>query len=314
MGSFTTKRQVAMPLRGFLVIAVICSQVDLQGQSERTNPTELLKPVVAPFGDGVPKEIANGAFPAHQIIGDLYYVGTADYASFLITAPEGHILINPDWDDSVALIRASVQQLGFRFEDIKIVLISHAHVDHVGGTARIKALTGAQVMVMDRDVDVIEHGTDGGTVNVFTPVKVDRVLKDLDEVRFGGNTLVAHWTPGHTKGCTTWTMDVKARDMTYHVAIVGSAALNDARLLFDNPSYPDMVEDYRRTFRTLKDLSVDVFLASHSRFFGLAEKYARRSANGPNPYVDPASYRAHIDLMERIFYYRLAWASAHRLR
>jgi metallo-beta-lactamase class B len=107
-------------------------------------------------------------------------------------------------------------------------------------------------MVMDRDVDVIENGTDGGTVNVFTPVKVDRVLKDLDEVRLGDNTLVAHLTPGHTKGCTTWTMDVKEGDRTYHVAIVGSAALNGARLLFDNPSYPDMVEDYRRMFRTLR--------------------------------------------------------------
>src|SRR3954471_13501004 len=147
---------MSVPLRVVFVIAVVFSQVDLQGQSERIVPTELLKPVVAPFGDGVPKEIANAPFPAHQIIGNIYYVGTADYASFLITAPEGHILINPDWDDSVALIRASVQQLGFRFEDIKIVLISHAHIDHVGGTARIKELTGAQLMVMDRDAAVVE--------------------------------------------------------------------------------------------------------------------------------------------------------------
>lgn len=168
-----------MPLRGCFVIAMVISQVCLHGQPERTVPIDLLKPVVAPFGDGVPKDIANGPFPAHQIVGNIYYIGTVDYASFLITSPEGHILINPDWDDSVALIRANVQQLGFRFEDIKIVLISHAHIDHAGGTARTKILTGAQVMVMDRDVDVIENGTDGGTANVFTPVKVDRVLKDL---------------------------------------------------------------------------------------------------------------------------------------
>jgi len=265
-------------------------------------PTTALPPVLQPWDAEVrTKEVDNQPFPAHRIAGNLYYVGTAGYASFLVTSAEGHILINPDYDDSVPLIQKSVAQLGFRFHDIKIVLISHAHGDHCGGAARVKEATGAQVMVMDRDVEAVEAGRG------FPAVEVSRVLHDLDEVGLGGNLLTAHLTPGHTKGNTTWTLQVREGGRAYNVVIVGSAGVNDARALSNNPSYPDMVEDYRRTFRVLHALPVDIFLASHGTFYGLAAKYARLSKGGPNPFIDPAGYRAHVDLTERAFYYKLDW-------
>lgn len=270
-------------------------------------PKDPLPPILAPWDSEVhARDVDNAAFPGHRVAGNVYYVGTADYASFLITSDQGHILINPDFEDSVPLIQKSVEQLGFRFRDIKILLISHAHGDHCAGAARVRELTGAGVMVMDRDVEVMERGAG------FPPVKISRVLHDNDEVRLGGNTLVAHLTPGHTKGCTTWTMRAQEGGKSYNVVVVGSAGVNDARQLANNPNYPDMVEDYRRTFRVLKALPVDVFLASHGKFYGLGGKYPKLGKGGPSPFVDPAGYRAHVDLMEQAFYYKLDWA--HRQR
>jgi metallo-beta-lactamase class B len=251
------------------------------------------------------REANNSPFPPHRIIGNVYYVGTADYASFLIASDQGHILINPDFEDSVPLIQKSVEQLGFRFQDIKIILISHAHGDHCAGTARMKELTGAQVMVMDADANVLETG--GAGRGGFPAVKVSRVLHDRDEVRLGGNTLVAVLTPGHTRGCTTWTMQAQEHGKSYNVVIVGSAGVNDARTLVNNANYPDIVADYQRCFRALKSLPCDVFLASHGVFYGLKEKYAKL-ADGVNPFIDPDGYKAHVTLMERAFYYKLDWA------
>jgi metallo-beta-lactamase class B len=271
-------------------------------------PTTPLAPVLLPWdSEGHSREIDNAPFAPHRVIGNLYYVGTADYASFLMTSDQGHILLNPDFEDSVALIQKSVEKLGFRFQDIKIILISHAHGDHCAGTARMKELTGAQVMVMDRDVDVIESGARGGRGG-FPAVKVNRVLHDNDEVKMGGNTWVAHLTPGHTKGNTTWTTVVRDGGKPYNVVIVGSAGVNDANQLVNNANYPDMVEDYRRTFRVLKALPADIFLASHGKFYGLPAKYVKVGKGGPNPFIDPEGYKAHVALMEKAFYYKLDWA------
>src|SRR5260221_13095173 len=167
-------------------------------------------------------------FPPFHIAGNLYYVGSKGLANYLITTPQGHILINSDLEANVPLIRASVEKLGFKFTDIKILLISHAHWDHNAGSALIKAQTGAKYMVMDADVGVVESGgkTDFQYGNVatslYTPTKVDRVLHDGNEVKLGGAVLVAHLTPGHTKGCTTWTMKVQEAGKTYDAVIVGS--------------------------------------------------------------------------------------------
>lgn len=291
-----------------VVMLAVLLPVFLSAQAGRTAiPTTPLPPVLLPWdSDGHTRDVDNGPFPAHRVIGNVYYVGTADYASFLITSDQGHILINPDFEDSVALIQKSVEQLGFRFQDVKIILISHAHGDHCAGTARMKELTGAQVMVMDRDADVIENGARGR--GAFPAVKVNRVLHDNDEVRLGGNTLVAHLTPGHTKGNTTWTMKAQDGGKSYNVVVIGSAGVNDANQLVNNTNYPDMVEDYRRTFRVLKGLPVDVFLASHGKFYGLPAKYAKVGKGGPNPFIDPDGYKAHVALMEKAFYYKLDWA------
>jgi metallo-beta-lactamase class B len=270
-------------------------------------PKEPLPPILTPWEvNPVSNDAANGQFPAHRVIGNVYYVGTADYASFLITSPQGHILINPDFESSVPLIQKSVEQLGFRFQDIKVILISHAHGDHCAGTAKVKELTGASFMVMDADVDTMEHPAQGR--GGFPAVKVSRVLHDKDEVRHGGNVLVAHLTPGHTKGCTSWSMKVQDGGKSHDVVIVGSIGVNNATTLVNNAAYPNIVEDYQRGFKVLKGLPCDVFLASHAKFYGLAEKQAKLAAGGANPFIDPEGYRAHLKMMEQAFYYKLDWA------
>src|SRR2546421_825626 len=197
-------------------------------------------------------------FPPFRIAGNLYYVGSKGLANYLITTPQGHILINSDLEQSVPLIRSSVEKLGFRFDDIRILLLSHAHWDHDAGGAAIKKLTGATYMVMDGDVSVVESGgrTDfqygSDTAMLYPPAKVDRVLHDGDEVKLGGATLVAHLTPGHTKGCTTWTIKVEEAGKTYDAVIVGSPNVNPGYHLVNNARYPQIAADYERMFRELK--------------------------------------------------------------
>ena len=185
-------------------------------------------------------------FPAHRIAGNLYYVGTRGLASYLITTPEGHILINSSLESSVPMIEASIAKLGFQFADVKILLVSHAHWDHNAGSALVKERTGAKYMVMEPDVAVTE---DGGKSDFFygkspgslyRPTKVDRVLHDGDEVKLGGSVLTAHLTPGHTKGCTTWTMKVSEGGKTYDVVIVGSPNVNAGFQLVNNARYPQI--------------------------------------------------------------------------
>jgi len=251
-------------------------------------------------------------FPPFRIAGNLYYVGSKDLASYLVTTPRGLILINSDLETSVPLIRASVEKLGFKFRDIRILLISHAHWDHDGGSAAIKAITGATYMVMDGDVSVVESGgkTDfqygNQPTSLYPPTKVDRVLHDGDEVKLGGTTLVAHLTPGHTKGCTTWTMKLKDAGKTYDVVIVGSPNVNEGYKLVNNPAYPEIASDYERTFRVLKSLPVDIFLGAHGSYFDLQTKYARLKEGAAAPFVDPDGYKSYITDREEAFRKELA--------
>jgi metallo-beta-lactamase class B len=251
-------------------------------------------------------------FPPFRIVGNLYYVGSRDLANYLITSAQGHILINSDLEANVPLIRASVETLGFKFTDIKILLISHAHWDHDAGSAAIKALTGAQYAVMDADVSVVESGgkTDFQYGNVpaalYPPTKVDRVLHDGDEVKLGGAVLVAHLTPGHTKGCTTWTMRVQDAGRTYNVVIVGSPNVNPGYRLVDNALYPQIVDDYERTFRVLKSLPSDIFLGAHGSYFNLEAKYAQLKGNAPTPFIDPDGYKRYVAEREQAFRTELA--------
>ena len=274
------------------------------GQGRNAIPKETLAPVLTPW-EITPTTGDNDAFPAYKVIGNIYFVGTQDYASFLVTSTEGHILINPDFEDSVDLIKAGVEKLGFKFGDIKVILISHAHGDHAAGVAKMKEMTGAQFMVMDGDVAATEHPAAGR--GGYPAAKISRVLHDGDEVKVGRNTLVAHLTPGHTKGNTTWTLKVADGGKTYDVVIIGSAGVNNATALVNNPNYPNMVEDYQKTFQVLKSLPCDVFLASHGKFYGMKAKYAK-IGQGANPFIDPDGYKAHVKLLEQAFYYKLDWA------
>ena len=234
-------------------------------------------------------------FPPHRIAGNLYYVGSESLASFLIATPEGHILINTNWEDSVEILRASVEDLGFNFEDIEIILGSHAHGDHMQGDALVKELTGASVMAMADDIPGLLRIQPGGK-----PHPVDRVLEDGDEVMLGGSTLVARLTPGHTPGCTTWTMAVEEGDETYNVVIVGSMGSNPGFQFVNNTSNPTIVDQYKKGFSVLSSLSVDIPLASHPAMYNMADKY-ERLGQSPNPYIDPEGYRAEIEAVETLF-------------
>jgi metallo-beta-lactamase class B len=245
----------------------------------------------------------NKPFSPFRIAGNIYYVGTNYLASYLIKTPEGAILINPDYQESVPIVKQNVEALGPRFSDIKIILISHAHDDHAAGCALAKKLSGAKLMVMDADVPVIEHGGAGDFAynSRWAPAKVDRVLHDLSEVKLGGATLTAHLTPGHTKGCTTWTMEVTNGGKPMHVVIVGSPNVNTGYLLVGNPKYPQIAADYVKCFQVLRRLPCDIFLGAHGAYFGLDEKLARLHAGAANPFVDPAGYRAFVDEREQAF-------------
>ncbi len=255
-------------------------------------------------------------FPPYRIIGNIYYVGSQGLASYLIVTPQGNILINSNLEKSVPMIRESVEKLGFKFSDTKILLISHAHWDHCSGSAAIKELTGAKYMVMDADVAEIEAGGKGNFQygdnpgSRYQPAKVDRVLHDGDEVKLGGTVLVAHLTPGHTKGTTTWTMKVADGDKTYNVVIVGSPNVNAGYKLVNNALYPQIASDYERMFRVLHELPCDVFLGAHGNYYGMESKYARMKEGGPNPFIDPGGYKSYIDEREQAFRAELAKQTA----
>jgi metallo-beta-lactamase class B len=251
-------------------------------------------------------------FPPFRIAGNLYYVGSRALANYLITTPQGHILVNSDLEANVPLIRASVEKLGFKFTDIKILLISHAHWDHDAASATIKQATGAKYMVMEGDVPVVESGGKsdfqyGNTPSsLYPPTKVDRVLHDGDEVRLGDAVLVARLTPGHTKGCTTWTMKVTDGGKTYDVAIVGSPNVNPGYKLVNNSQYPTIAGDYQKMFTVLKTLPCDIFLGAHGGYFDMEAKHARMTKGGPNPFIDPDGYKKFVTDKEQEFRAELA--------
>jgi metallo-beta-lactamase class B len=246
-------------------------------------------------------------FPPFRIADNLYYVGSKGLASYLVTTSQGNILINSDLEANVPLIRASIEKLGFKFNDTKILLISHAHWDHDAGSAMIKKMTGAKYMVMDADVPVVESGGKANfqygrtPASLYQSTKVDRVLHDGDEVRLGDAVLIAHLTPGHTKGCTTWTMKIKQNGKMYSAVIVGSTSVNPGYKLVNNTAYPQIAEDYERMWRVLKSLPCDIFLGAHGSYFGLEEKYPLMKDGSANPFVDPEGYKKFVADREQDF-------------
>jgi metallo-beta-lactamase class B len=251
-------------------------------------------------------------YPPFRIAGNLHYVGSKGLASYLVTTPQGHILINSNLETSPPQIRASVEKLGFKFTDIKILLISHAHWDHNAGSDAIKKLTGAKYFVMDADVGDVESGGKtnfhyaADTSTHYPPTKVDRVLRDGETVTLGGAVLTARLTPGHTKGCTTWTIKVHEAGKALDAVIICSPNVNPGFKLVGNTAYPQIASDYEKTFRVLKALPVDLFLGAHGSYFNMETKYSRLNAEGPSVFVDPAGYRQYVADRERAFRAELA--------
>ncbi len=242
------------------------------------------------------KEQQSTQFPPHKIIGNVYYVGTGSLGSFLVVTPQGNILIDSTYERNVPVIQKSIEQLGFKFSDTKILLGSHAHADHQEGDAMVKELTGAKVMAMAEDVPALENMKPGGK-----PHPIDRVLHDGDTVTLGGMTLVAHLTPGHTHGDTTWSMKVQDSGKTYDVVIIGSMGFNGtAQQLANNPA---LVAEYDQGFKVSNSLHCDVPLGSHPAMYSLDEKYAQlvKNPSGPNPFIDPEGYKNEIAIEEGAF-------------
>lgn len=247
--------------------------------------------------------------PPRRLIGNLYYVGASGVSSFLVTTPQGHILIDTGFDETVPLIERGITRLGFRAQDVKFILSSHAHADHTGGHARMKQLTGATIVASAADAHVMETGGADDfspfpkDLMRYAPVKADRIVTDGDAVTLGGVTLTAHLTPGHTKGATTWTMHVTDEDgKRLDVVFFSSVTIVEGTRLVGNDAYPTIVDDYRATFRTLKGLPCDVFLAPHGGQFAMADKFARLDrGERPNPLIDPDGFRKTVADAEAAF-------------
>lgn len=274
----------------FLPALILCFSVAVFAQ--KTDGDRAMNQPVEPF----------------KIIGNIYYVGASDVTSYLIATPQGHILIDAGFEETVPQIRANVAKLGFKMEDIKILLINHAHYDHCGGAAEIKKLTGAKLYASPPDAEVLEGGGasdfrfGGDKAFSFAPVKVDEILKDGQEIKLGGTTLKTYVTFGHTKGATSWTTDAVAENgKKYRVVFASSVTTLDYTFV-NNAKYPRIAEDFTRTYATLKAIKADVFLSAHGGFFDLTEKAEKlRAGAKANPFIDPTGYERFVARMTKAF-------------
>jgi metallo-beta-lactamase class B len=236
-----------------------------------------------------------------RVIDNIYYVGATEVSSFLITSPQGDILLDGGLPETPPLILANIKALGFNPRDVKIIINSHAHADHAGGLAELKRATGARVIISALDSALVARGGRGdfqwGDRLLFDPVVADRTVRDGEAVHVGLTTLVAHITPGHTRGCTTWT--TTANDDGAKKAVVFTCSYSaPGYTLVNNAAYPTIVDDFRHTFATMRTLPCDVLLAPHGSAFHLKDKMARAGTT-PNPFVDPAECKSYIDASEK---------------
>ena len=297
------RRSTCDNTRGWAVAAalsVVLSFVQPAGAQEPISPPE----------DSPYRTEPAGPF---QIIDNIYVVGeTLHLTNYLITTDEGHILIDSAYEESVPNIQANIEELGFRVEDIRYLVGSHAHSDHVAGFARMQELTGAQIVAGRRDADVLESGgvtdfrSDGSLQ--WPPAMVDIAIDDGDELRLGDTVLTAHATPGHTKGCTTWTMTAEENGVQYDVIFFCGTNIADSALPVNgHPKYPEMASDFAATFGKLKTIPVDVYLGGHGYWFWVEEKLARRAQGATvNPFIDPEGWQRALAVFEQRYLDRLA--------
>ena len=245
----------------------------------------------------------NRPVPPFRIADNLYYVGVKGVASYLIVTPDGDMLLDAGFRETVPLVEASIRKLGFHVEDVHILLLSHAHFDHAGGLAAMKAATHARLLASPGDAPLLERGGRDdfafGDRGRFPPVKPDGLLQNGVPVRLDGVEMTPHFTPGHTKGCTTWTTTVRDRGQERHVVFACSLSTPGYQVV-NNPKYPGMLQDYKSSIATMRGLPCDIFLAAHPEQFGMDRKLAelQKHPDGPNPFVDPAGYKAYLDESE----------------
>lgn len=245
-----------------------------------------------------------------RIAGNLYYVGTYDLACYLISTPKGHILINTGVDGSAPMIRAHVEKLGFKFSDIRILLATHAHFDHVGGMAEVKRLTGAKMMISERDAPVLADGGNsdyvlGGRGSMFEPVKADRLLHDQDTVSLGGMRITVLLHPGHTKGACSFLFDVQDERRSYRVLIANMPSILSETKLSGMPGYPNVAKDYAYTLKALKSLKFDIWLSSHASQFGLHTKHKPGDGYNPEAFFDRKGYDEMVGDLEKAYLKKL---------
>ncbi len=249
-------------------------------------------------------------FPGHRVIGNLYAVGTYDLAVFLITSDEGHILINTGLEDSTTQIRDNIESLGFRLEDVEILLQMQSHWDHTAALAEIKQLTGAQMWATAKDAPVLEDGGFSdphfGGRESFTPVSVDKVIADGDLIELGETRLTVLETPGHTEGSSSYLMQVREGGRDYNVAIANMGTINAGKKLIVYATYPGVADDFAATFRKQKALDIDVWVAAHGGQYGLHDKYEAGQAYSPETFVDPDGFLAAVERLERLYLEQLA--------
>jgi metallo-beta-lactamase class B len=251
-------------------------------------------------------------YPPFRMIANIYWVGSYDLSTYLLTTPQGNILINTGVGDTAKQIKGSVEQLGFKLEDTRILTATHGHFDHVAGLAELKRMTGARVIVAEADKELLESGGAadfrfGDTPGArFEPVKVDQVFKDGETISLGGTELTAHHHPGHTKGATSFTVNVQEAGKTYRVIIANMGSINPGVRVSGMDKYPGIGQDYARTFRRQKDMAIDIWLASHASQFRMHQKYKPGDTYNPQRFVDPAGFLAAVQQLEKVYLDQLA--------
>jgi metallo-beta-lactamase class B len=275
------------------------------GRNGRQNAGQRATQNVA--ANGTDNEEWTRTFPPFRIVGNIYWVGGYDLSTYLITTPQGNILINTGVGETAKQIAASVAQLGFKIGDTKILTATHGHIDHVAGLAELKKMTGAVVMMSERDKDLLESGgrTDfrfGSMPGMqFEPVTVDRTFKDGEKISLGGTELTAHLTAGHTKGATSFTLTVKDGAKDYQVVIANMPSINPGVKVSGMPGYPEIGQDYAKAFMALKDMKIDIWLASHASQFRMHEKYAPGAPYDPARFVDPGGFLQSVQRLEKTY-------------
>lgn len=280
-------------LQGLARFAVACSLLFVSTGKVSAQPEDWITP-----------------FPGHRVIANLYAVGTSGLGVFLITSDEGHILINTGLEDSTPLIRDNIESVGFRLEDIKILLTMQSHWDHTAALAEIKTITGAEMWATSDDARVLADGGFSdphfGGREAFKPVSVDKIMSDGDVIELGDIRLRVHEHPGHTEGSSSYSMQVRENGRDYNVVVANMGTINPGKKLVVDPTYPGVANDFAETYRRQKAMEVDVWVAAHAGHYRLHDKYKPGQAYSPDTFVDPDGFVAEVERLERIYLEQLA--------